>query len=169
MPLVVTILPDLALIRAVYTGVAGLAETIEATATCAAHPDFRTSFRHLVDLRGVTDFERDKVGYFVMQARVIEHFPVMGEGLEPLLMVLIAPPGPPRQMAEQIRRSWDGLGAAIVRIVEDAEAARSILGLPEAIEAQAPTLPDAIAAGAASVPDQNPRVTDKPANVLRKS
>jgi hypothetical protein len=132
MPVAFTILPQLALIRVVFAGVVGLDETVEGAAACAAHPDFRTGFRHLIDLRGVTDFERDMVGYFAMQARVIEHFPVMGEGFQVFTMVVIAPPGAPRLMAERVRRSWEGLDGAILRIVEDEAAAMSVLGLPEA-------------------------------------
>jgi len=124
------ILPHHALIVVAYRGTATLAETVAMAASCAAHPDFRNNFRHLVDLRAVSGFEQDIPGYFAMQARVIEMFPVIGEGFVELTMVMIAPPGPPRQMAERIRRSWDGLDSAILRIVEDAEAALSVLGLP---------------------------------------
>jgi hypothetical protein len=130
MPVTFRILPQINLLHVAYAGCAGLAETVQLAADCAAHPDFRSSLRHLIDLGAVTDFERDVPGYFAMQARVIELFPVVGEGFQSLTMVVIAPPGPPRQMAEMVRRSWDGLDGAIVRIVEDEAAALSVLGLP---------------------------------------
>ena len=129
MPIAFRILPELALVHVTYSGVAGLAETIEGTAACAAHPDFRPSHRHLVDLRGIDDFERDLPGFLSMQARVIDHFPIIGDGFHPFMMVMIAPSGPARGMAEQVRRTWEGLEGALVRVVVDEASALSVLGL----------------------------------------
>jgi hypothetical protein len=130
MPVAYRILPHRSLIHVAYSGVARLGETVASARACAADPAFSTDFRHLVDLRAVIDFERDIVGFLAMQAQVIEFFPVVGEGLGNLKVVMIAPPGAPRQMAEQVRRSWDGVGGAILRIAEDEGAALSVLGLP---------------------------------------
>ncbi|WP_071794926.1 hypothetical protein [Natronohydrobacter thiooxidans] len=129
MPLSFRIIPEHAVIVVHYHGVAGLAETHVMIAECAAHPDFHAAFRHLVDLRDITDHERDLMGFFTLQAKAIEAFPVISDEGHGFQMVLIAPPGPPRAMAEMVRRTWDGLDLVRVSIVENPDNALDLLGI----------------------------------------
>lgn len=136
MPLRFRIVPEHAVIAVQYHGVAGLAETHAMIVECAAHPDFHPAYRHLVDLRDITDHERDLMGFFTLQARAIDAFPVISDGGHGFHMVMIAPAGPPRAMAEMVRRSWDGLDLVRVVIQDSLEDALEVLGIgPEHREA----------------------------------
>lgn len=129
MPLRFRIVPEHAVIVVHYHGVAGLAETHAMIAECAAHPDFHPGFRHLVDLREVTGHERDLMGFFTLQAKAIETFPVVDDQGHGFQMVMIAPTGPSRAMAEMVRRTWDGLDLVLVSIVETPDDALDLLGI----------------------------------------
>jgi hypothetical protein len=129
MPLGFRILPELGVIAVRYVGLARLDETIVQLQACATHPDFHPAFRHVVDLRALTDFERDVLGFFKMQAAAIDTFPENTQGEHPFHMVMLAPSGPAWEMADQVRRTWEGLGLTIVRIVDTPEAVVDLLGL----------------------------------------
>ena len=136
MPISFRIVPEHAVIVVQYRGVAGLAETHAMIAECAAHPDFHPAYRHLVDLRAVTDYDHDLLGFFALQASAIDFFPVISEDGHRFQMVLVAPAGPPRAMAEMVRRSWDGLDLVRVVIQDSLEDALEVLGIgPEHREA----------------------------------
>lgn len=129
MPVSFRILPHRALVLVTYTGMAGLQETIERTAECASHPDFRPTHRHLVDVSRITGYERDFPGFFAMQAKVMESYPPpLGHDQ---MFLFLAPTRAGQEMAQMVRRSWDGLDAIIVRIVEDEAQALALLGLRE--------------------------------------
>lgn len=128
MPIAFHVLPHRNLVVARYRGFAGLQETIDTAALCAAHPDFRPTMRHLVDVAEITGYERDFPRYFSMQAAVMEQFFV--PGLDHLFIYL-APTRPGQEMAQMVRRSWDGLDHMVLRIVEHEAQAMAILGLKE--------------------------------------
>jgi hypothetical protein len=128
MPVSFRILPQHALVLVTYSGVAGLQETIERTAECARHPDFDLRFRHLVDVSRITGYERDFPGFFAMQAKVMESYPPQGQDQ---MFIFLAPTRQGQEMAQMVRRSWDGLDWAIVRVVEDETQAITLLGLRE--------------------------------------
>lgn len=130
MPIEMRLVPQCALVLVTYSGMAGLQETLAAMRICAADPDFRPHFSHLVDLQQVTNYERDLAGFFRMQAQAIDIFPLLSHEGRPFSMVLIAPPGAPRGMAELVRRSWDGLNQIIVVLQETEAQALAVLGLP---------------------------------------
>ena len=123
------ILPDLALVAVRYSGIAQLAETVAKLQACATHPDFHPAFRHVVDLRDVTDFERDILGFFKMQAQAAEQFAANIQGEHPFHMVMLAPAGPAWEMADLVRKTWEGLGLTIVRVVDTPDAVIDLLGL----------------------------------------
>jgi hypothetical protein len=123
------ILPDLGLIVVRYDGIARLHETMVVLAACASHPDFHPAYRHVVDLRAVTDFERDIMGFFKMQASAIETFADNTLGEHPFHMVMLAPHGVPWEMADLVRRTWEGLGLTIVRVLDAPEGVVDLLGL----------------------------------------
>ena len=106
MPLVFHVMPHRNLVVARYRGFAGLHETVEKAAECAAHPGFRPTMRHLVDLMEITGYERDFPRYFAMQATVMEKFFVPGAEH---VFVYLAPTRPGQEMAQMVRRSWEGL------------------------------------------------------------
>lgn len=139
MPVSYRILPHRNLVLVTYTGVAGLRETIERTAECASHPDFRPTHRHLVDVSRITGYERDFPGFFAMQAKVMESYPPLGHDQ---LFLFLAPTRVAQEMAQMVRRSWDGLDWAIVRIVEDEGQALNLLGVAELSLAQLVSAPD---------------------------
>jgi hypothetical protein len=125
MPVSYRIFPEHALVLVTYAGVAGLAETTRLADLCARDPLYSASLRHLVDLRRLEDYERDFVGYFSMQAEVMRSFQPHPDQM----YVYIATNRPGQEMAQLVRRSWDGLNWAITRIVTDEAQAIEILGL----------------------------------------
>lgn len=130
MPISFSVLPRIGLVFVTYTGVAGLQETVTALQGCAQAPEFRPWFSHLVDLRAVTDYERDVLGFFEMQARALDILPELSRDRFEFRIVFLAPDGPGRKMAEMVRRTWEGLGHVLVLIAEDEESAMDLLGLP---------------------------------------
>ena len=130
MPVATRILPRASLVLVTYSGVAGIDESLAAIRDCAADPNFQSWFAHLVDLRAVTGYERDIAAFFAMQAQAIDHFPITADHGHSFRMVMIAPPGPARGMAELVRRTWEGLGHAIVLVQEDEAGALAVLGQP---------------------------------------
>jgi hypothetical protein len=121
-----TILPRHSLIIARYDGFASLDETRQKAALCAADPAFDPRMRHLVDLRALTGYERDFPKYFAMQAEVMDRF---HNPRTSAIFVYLAPGRVAQEMAQMVRRSWEGLGSIVVRIVEEESDAIAILGL----------------------------------------
>jgi len=115
MPIAFHILPHRNLVVGRYSGFAGLQETVQQAAECVAHPGFRPTMRHLVDLTEVTGDESDFPRHFAMQATVMEQLFV--PGLDHVF-VHLAPTRPGQEMARMVRRSWDGLDHLALRIVE---------------------------------------------------
>ncbi|MGY6549558.1 MAG: hypothetical protein ACXIU7_11225 [Roseinatronobacter sp.] len=130
MPVTVQIVPRYALVLITYGGVVGLQETLTALQRCAASSEFRPWFPHLLDLRRVIDYERNMAGFIEMQAKAIDILPLIGSAGVEFRMILLAPDGAGRGMAELIRRTWEGLGQARVLIAEDEAGAMDLLGLP---------------------------------------
>lgn len=128
MPVDIRVLPERNLVLAIYTGVAGLRETTERAAECAAHPGFRASMRHLVDLSRITGYERDFPGFFAMQAKVMEDFVSPGGDH---IFLFYAPTRAGQEMANMVRRSWEGLERAIIVVHDDEAEALATLGLRE--------------------------------------
>ena len=128
MPLDVRLVPHRNLLVATYLGFAGLQETITASEAISRQPGFHPRMRHLVDLSGLTGYERDFPGFFAMQARLNESFASVPSEL---VIAFVAPSRIAREMAQMARRGWDGLDLAIIRIFEDEEKALGFLGVPE--------------------------------------
>ena len=128
MPIAFHILPHRNLVVARYSGFAGLQETVQRAAECAAHPGFRPSMRQLVDLTEITGYEKDFPRYFAMQDTVMEQFFV--PGLDHVF-VYLAPTRPGQEMAQMVRRWWEGLDHLVLRIVEHEAEAMAIPGLKE--------------------------------------
>ena len=126
MPVSFRILPEHNLVLVTYTGIAGIAESIEKMAQCSQHPDFRPWMRHCVDMSAVTGHEHDFVGFFALQAKGIEMFPQTAD----MLLLFIAPTRIGQELANMARRTWEGLDRVSVQIAQDEAAALSMLGIP---------------------------------------
>ncbi|MDP2087431.1 MAG: hypothetical protein Q8K20_19735 [Gemmobacter sp.] len=128
MPVSYKILPKLDLVLVTFSGMVGLQETLLSAGECGRHPDFRPGMKHLFDLTDVTGHERDFPAYFAMQAKVLENLPPTGGDH---LLMFLAPTRAGQDMAELVRRTWEGLPRAIVLVHETAAEALATLGLRE--------------------------------------
>ena len=129
MSLTFQILPERGLVYVRYDGTALIDQSAQVFASYAAHPDFARGQRQLVDLSGVTGFERDYVRLFELQMKKAD---VFTRDTSQTLMVYYAPHETALKMANLIVRSWDGIEGAFPRIVGTSEAdALQVLGEPE--------------------------------------
>ena len=122
-----TVNAPLNLVVFTYSGAVGLQESIQAIADAARHPGYRPFMRQLCDLTAVTAYERNFPELLKMQARIVEDLLV--DGAE-MTVVFLAPGRKGQEMAQMAQKSWAGLDAVRVLIVDHAEAAADCLGLP---------------------------------------
>ena len=109
-----------------FIGEIGIAETMASIAECARHPDFRLGMNHLFDLSTVTGVEKDFPAYLSLQAKALENIgPAPSNGL----LVYFAPTRIAQDMAEMIRKSWEGLDWVVVRVVTEEDQALDLLGI----------------------------------------
>ena len=126
MPVQFRILSERGLVYVQYAGHAGVQEGFEAFAAYLMHPEYRPGQKQLVDLSAVTDLEQDFPRLFELQAGKAAAFMA---GMDPVLLVYLAPTEISLKMARLIQRSWEGLDGAIVRVATDWDGAMDILGL----------------------------------------
>jgi hypothetical protein len=93
------------------------------------HPDSRPGQKHLVDLSGVTSFEKDFTRILELQALKTEHF--VGQPVETLL-AYYAPTTEAQQMAALVLRSWEGTDHIVARVLLTEAETLAVLGLAEA-------------------------------------
>lgn len=109
-----------------YSGRVSLQESATAVQAAAQHPDHRAGMRHLCDLSGVTDFERDIPALLKMQAKLVESLHVVAEEMQ---VLFYAPTAIGQQMAQMARKSWEGLHSVQVMVHPDETEALALLGL----------------------------------------
>ncbi|MCO6382398.1 MAG: hypothetical protein JXQ91_01495 [Vannielia sp.] len=127
MPLTYRIFSDLGLVYVRYQGHAAIAETSEMFARYMRDPGFRPGQKQLVDLSGITSYEKDYAALLAVQAKKAEAFL---RGPETII-VYYAPTPDSYEMANLVMRSWGELDA-IVAVVQDTErGALDVLGLAE--------------------------------------
>lgn len=126
MPVRFSVVPDLNLVLFVYSGTVCLAESTDAIAEAARDLDYRPFMRQLCDLSAVTGVERNFPELLKMQARILDE--LMPRGHE-ITVVFLAPTRAGREMAQMASKSWAGLNAVRVLIVETEAGAADILGL----------------------------------------
>ena len=127
MPVLTDVLSRYNLALFSYSGQVTFAETLAAIAAVARHPDHHDTMRQLCDLAAVTGVEQNFPELIKMQARMAEDMlPHHGEKL----VVFHAPTPEAQKMAQMARKSWEGLGAVVLRIVDREEEALELLGLP---------------------------------------
>lgn len=128
MPISFRLFPLRDLVLFTYVGQISLQASIAAIAACSAAPGHHAGMRQLVDLSGVTGFEKNFPELLKMQARIAEY---LVRGGPELIVLFLAPTRVAQEMAQMALKSWDGLDAIIVRIVEDEAQALALLGVRE--------------------------------------
>ncbi len=111
-----------------YSGFVGLAESAAAFDAYAMHPDFRPGQKQLVDLSGITGWERDYVTFLAMQAH--KAGVLLADNVQ-TLMVFHAPTPVAREFAQTVLRSWEPSGAVIPMMQETEAEALRLLDQPE--------------------------------------
>jgi hypothetical protein len=127
MPVTFAILPRLGLVYVRYWGFAALSETIAQVQAYGRHPDFRPGQKHLIDMAGVTGYERDFPAIMQMMAGITD---VLMQRPTEVLVVYLTPTPLAQDMARAAIRSWEGMPGLVTRMQEDEAAALSLLGLP---------------------------------------
>ena len=126
MPVTFQILKDLPLLHIKCSGTVHFEETSDAAAACAANPDFYPQMPHLFDYSAVTDFDRDYVKFFELQAKLLETYKPGGDAS---LVVVYAPTPVGQKMFDQLSKTWDPFSHIQARLCEDYDAAFEILGI----------------------------------------
>lgn len=125
MPLSFRIYRDLNLVFVAYEGLMSIAETRRELSAYRTHPDFSPTQNHLLDLRRVTDWERDFPRLMAMQAEGIDMFT---PGTTPPYLVYFAPTKVGQDAAMACIRSWDDGSVIIPRLTTREDDALQILG-----------------------------------------
>ena len=128
MPVGFHIFPDRGLVVVRYSGVAAIRDTVEATKAYVSHPDFAHGQKQLVDLTELTDYERDYVGFMLMQASKAGRFASSGTQS---LVVYVAPTPIGQELAALFLKSWDDVDAVVPMVQESEAQALAMLGQPE--------------------------------------
>lgn len=122
------ILANRGLVYVRYDGFARVEDSLRAFGAYAQHPDCRPGQKQLVDLSGVTGFERNYAELFKLQALKAD---VFNDGAAQTLIVYYAPDREVFGMARLIERSWEPF-PSVVSLVQQSEAdALALLGQRE--------------------------------------
>ncbi|WP_375173314.1 hypothetical protein [Pseudooceanicola sp.] len=122
------ILSDIGLVYVRYSGVATVQETVEAFTRFSRDPDSRPELKHLIDLKDIVEYDRSYVDLMKFQALQVDTLMASGR---PSFMIYLAPTRISRSMAHSALKSWDGLEAMVVRVVQDEAEALEMLGLEQ--------------------------------------
>lgn len=111
-----------------YEGQAKMADTMQAFAKYAQHPEFRPGQKQFVDLSALTGWDEDYLELMKAQAQKAEAF--TGKNAETLI-IYFAPTDIGKRLARLALRSWEPF-PSVVPILQDNETeALAILGLPQ--------------------------------------
>lgn len=122
------IFPDRGLVVVTYIGEARIEDTMRAFTEYTQHPNFQPGHKQLIDLTGITGYEKDFVG--LMESQALKAESLVGQGTE-TLMVYLAPTAPSRSMSSMITKSWEGIDAVVPLIQHSEAEALALLGQPE--------------------------------------
>ncbi|MEL6618982.1 MAG: hypothetical protein AAFP16_08910 [Pseudomonadota bacterium] len=128
MPLSFRIFPDRGLVLARYSGFALIEETMSATAGYVSHPDYAVGQKQLIDMTGITGYEKDYVRFMNMQAGKAER--LSNAGVQ-TMVAYVAPTPVSQEIAGLFLRSWDDVNAVIPTVQHSEAQALAILGQPE--------------------------------------
>ncbi|RKE93526.1 hypothetical protein [Sulfitobacter guttiformis] len=128
MPVELIILPERGLVVVRYSGKVTIEDTLFATKSYLSHPEYSAGQKQLVDMSGITGFEKDHVQFMKMQAEKAER--LANSGLQSLV-VYIAPTAISQDLSAMFVRSWIDVDA-VVPLVQHFEAeALGLLGQSE--------------------------------------
>lgn len=128
MPVEFKILPERGLVVVRYSGHAAVEDTQTATKAYISHPEYSAGQKQLVDMSGITSFERNHVQFMKMQAEKAER--LANSGLQSLV-VYFAPTAVGQDLSAMFIRSWRDVDA-VVPLVQHSEAeALALLGQQE--------------------------------------
>ena len=128
MPVEFKILPKRGLVVVRYSGHAAVEDTLTATKAYVSHPEYSAGQKQLVDMSGITSFERNHVQFMKMQAEKAER--LANSGLQSLV-VYFAPTAVGQDLSAMFIRSWIDVDA-VVPLVQHSEAeALALLGQQE--------------------------------------
>ncbi|TXH98482.1 MAG: hypothetical protein E6Q73_11770 [Pseudorhodobacter sp.] len=128
MPVNFHIFPDRNLVLARFTGHILLADCLSSAKAYSEDPQASPQQTQLIDLSGVTSYERDLVQIMSMMARLPDH--LLKPGYEPMILY-IAPSRVAQEIAGMVLKSMQGIEGVIVRVLEDETQALEVLGLAE--------------------------------------
>jgi hypothetical protein len=126
MPASFRILPDFSLVLTRYNGDLRLDEAEACLSAFLKDAAYRPGMAHLVDMSGITGFDKDLTRMMQLQARKAEAFLTADN---PTVIVYYAPTSTSQRLARRILRSWDGLNVAVLRVAAEEMQVRDILGL----------------------------------------
>ena len=126
MPVTFTVLPAHNLVHVHCNGLVTVAETMTAFDTYSAHPDTHPGQSQLVDLTGVTDYERDFARIMSLQAHQVD---VYLEAENPIFLIFVAPNELTLTMAMSSVRSWQNLPGVIPLVLSSLDEALAVLAL----------------------------------------
>lgn len=122
------ILANRGLVYIRYSGRMTVAESDRAVAVYLADRAYAPGQKQLLDLTGVTEWERDFPRLLALQARKAEAF---YDPVAPVFVVAVAPTPLTQKVADFISRSWDGIDGITYRVAETEADALDLLGQPE--------------------------------------
>ncbi|MGH1369281.1 MAG: hypothetical protein ACRBCL_11760 [Maritimibacter sp.] len=125
MALTFQILPGEGIVYVKYTGVMTVQESFAQLAAYQAHPDFRPTHKHLVDLADITDFERNFPEIIRLQATKVE---MVSAAPTPTLLAYYAPNAMAQAAARAALKSWEGLSHVIPLLAKSESEALSLIG-----------------------------------------
>ncbi|QEW19834.1 hypothetical protein LA6_002024 [Marinibacterium anthonyi] len=122
------IFPNRGLVFVQYEGFLRIEDTLRVFGEYMQHPHCRPGQKQLVDLAGITGFERDFANLIAIQAKKVDVF--SAGGVE-TLMVYHAPGPIERDLSRIILRSWEPFDGVIPLIQDNEADALALLGQPE--------------------------------------
>lgn len=122
------ILASRGLVYVRYSGFARLDDTFVAFGQYMRHPDFRPGQKQLVDLSGVTGFERDYARLFAMQSIKADAFL---NGDAQTLIVYYAPGEEAQRLCQLVARSWEPVASVVALVQQHEDEALALLGQAE--------------------------------------
>lgn len=122
------IIPEIGIVYVRYWGVAEFHDTIETFARFAQDPQFSPHLKHLVDLAGVVEYDRNYPELMKLQAGKVD---TLSMGAGPSYLIYYAPTRISQSMARMILKSWDGLSSIVGRMATDEGEALEMLGVPQ--------------------------------------
>ena len=128
MPVEFNIFPERGLVVVRYSGYATVNDTLAATKAYVSHPEYAAGQKQLVDMTGITGFEKDYVQFMKMQAEKTER--LAHSGLQSLV-VYIAPTANSRGLSAMFVRSWVDVDAVVPLVQHSETEALALLGQSE--------------------------------------